>query len=1073
MKVELYETPEIFRSDAWKGIEAVMDSMPIPVCLLLSGAVAYANAPFANMVGMKRHALLGQDFSTFSASSFAHKLGSPGSTGGTGSILLKAANGELIPADATAYLVEIAAMQLLQVNFTVAMEQLPTDLRTQLLRQIMRSTHDCMKILELDGSIRWVNAESQRRLGLQTFQQLVGAPWLDFWGNEDRPAAIAALKNARAGHQGRFEGYFRTTSGEDSWWDVSITPIKGATGEPEALLVVSRNITDRKLAEAEVRQKSRHLQMIVNNVPALIAYLDAKGYYQWINYAYQSWYGLSAEDMVGRHWYNVLAEQVGEEYAQQLLPHVEAVLTGVPQSFEAVHQFRKKRHSLMLSYSPDLDKDGCLRGFVVLSTNVTEQREAQEELIASQERFRTLAEALPSIVWTSTPEGEIDYLSDRFRDITGLTLKDGEGSNWVQVIHPDDLPDLIEQWQHVLKNGTPFDEKYRIRQNDGSYRWYLARALPQRNENGEIIRWVGATADIHQQVLSENALRQSERRYRLLFEDNPLPMWTYDSETLRFLSVNDKAVRDYGYSREEFLSMRVSDIRPREDLPHVMSLLHASGAGEAAGPFRHRKKDGTIFWVEVTGHDTSQENGNVQKLVVAQDVTERVHLNEELLRRAGHDPLTGLPNRTLLADRFQQACARADRRHHKTALLAIDFDHFKQINDTFGHQVGDEFLKVATQRIRARLRSSDTLARLGGDEFIAIADEITSFEACTTIARNLMEALQESFNVMDVQLQPTISLGLAIYPDDGDNLDDLLRVADYGLYEAKRAGRNCWKRYQREDSYGVEEARKIERSLRNAADENRLVLHYQPVYSPTGEIEALEALIRLIDPHLGLLPPNRFIPIAEESGLIHSIGLWALREACRQSREWREQGFTPVPMAVNVSASQFLRGNLATEVRHTLSEFGIEPEMLELELTESLLMENTEQARQQLKTLKQIGVRISMDDFGTGYSSLSYLNTLPIDTLKIDRSFVHRIQGTHSDPIVTAIVELGKHLGLTVLAEGVETDEQRRELVRLGCDLLQGFALSPPRPANEIRILLQTNALLPKRRRLQVVASSN
>ncbi|MEG9436815.1 EAL domain-containing protein [Edaphobacter sp. HDX4] len=1054
MRVELCATQGIFLSEAWKGIEAVLDAMPVPICLLQAGSVSYVNLALVRLLGIERGLIVGQPFSALSSSGFADKLSSGISAGGVGSLLLKGANGDLIGVGATAHLIEIESIQLLQVSFTVSDDQFPTDVRKQLLHEMMGSTRDCLKILELDGTIRWMNSHSQQRLGFQTVQELLGATWIDFWNGESRLAAKEALEVARAGGHGRFEGNLHPTGGENTWWDVSVSPIKSNSGEPEALLVVSRNITDRKLAEAEVMQKSRHLQIIVNLVPALIAYVDANGHYQWINHGYQTWYGLSAADMVGHHWYGVLAERVGREYAEQLRPRVEAALTGVPQTFEATHQFGGQTHGLILSYAPDLDEEGRMRGFVVLATDMTEQRRAREELFTSQERFRTLAETLPSIVWTASPEGEVEYLSDRFREITGLTIEDGQGSNWTRVIHPDDLPDTIGQWRQALSVGISFDEKYRIRQRDGSYRWYLARALPQRNEAGEILRWVGVTADVHQQTLAEEAIRQSERRYRLLFEDNPLPMWTYDCETLRFLSVNDKAVRSYGYSREEFLSMRVSDIRPQEDLPQVLTLLHDPKSGEIVGPFRHLRKDGSIFWAEVTGHDISHEGDNV-RLVVAQDVTERVRLNEELLHRVDHDPLTGLPNRRLLADRFEQARRRADRSRHKAVLLIIDFDHFKQVNDTFGHQIGDEFLKAATQRIRARLRSTDTLARLGGDEFIAIADEVTSLESCATIAQNLMEALQDPFTIMDVQLQHTISLGLAIYPDDGSNLDDLLRLADYGLYEAKRAGRNCCKRYHRSEGYDIEEARQIERSLRSAVKEDRLVLHYQPMFSPTGEIKGLEALIRLVDSHHGLLSPNRFISIAEESGLIHSIGLWALREACRQSRQWRDQGFDPLPVAVNVSASQFLRGNLATDVSQTLNDFSIEPEMLELELTESLLMENTEEARQQLRTLKQIGVRISMDDFGTGYSSLSYLHTLPIDILKIDRSFVQKIRGTKSDPIVTAIVELGKHLGLTVVAEGVETNEQHQELVHLGCDLFQGFLLSSPRPANEIEHLMQ------------------
>lgn len=1040
--------PELPASDTLRSVTVVLDALPVPVCLLRSQTLILANSSMARLLGTETRRLAGRCLSVLMQGCVEDLHSETGNA--PVPLLLKAVGGQLIPVEATARTIELEGMPLLQVSFERSADDLPRGLRRQILDHTIRSTRDHLKILAMDGKVRWMNAESQRSLGLDTLHAVRGSRWIDLWTEEQRPAAHTALKAAQAGGYGRFEGYFRSGMGEDTWWDVSVTPIKTRSGESEALLVIARNITDRKKAESELLRKSRQLQMIVDNVPALIAYVDLQERYQWANRVYEEWYGISSEEMVGQHWYRIISERVGQDYARRLRPRVQAVLGGAPQRFEAVHEYGGQVHNLLLSYTPDRDETGCVRGFVLLATDITEQRRAREELLRSQERFRTLAEALPSIVWTATAAGEMDYLSDRFRETTGLMLEEGLESRWVQVIHPEDMPNLAGNWKRALREGTPLDVKYRIRQNDGSYRWYLGRALPQRNDDGEIIRWVGASTDIHQQVLAEEGIRRSEQRYRLLFDDNPLPMWTYNCKTLKFTSVNDKAIRSYGYSNEEFLSMRVTDIRPTEDLPRVMGLLRDPKSGVAVGPFRHKRKDGSLFWAEVTGHDTSQEGEDI-RLVVAQDVSERVRLNEELLRRAEHDPLTGLPNRALLADRFKDAAKRADRRSTKAVLLAIDFDHFKQINDTFGHQVGDGFLKALAERLRHRMRSTDTLARLGGDEFIAIADDVYSLDACTAIANNLMLALQEPITVMDVQLQPTISLGVAVYPDDGADLDDLMRRADYGLYEAKRAGRNCWKRYLRSESYGVREARQIERSLRTAAEEQRLTLHYQPMFCPAGEIRAMEALVRLIDPQLGLLPPGRFISIAEESGLIHSIGMWVLREACRQSREWRDQGFDPVPVAINVSAPQFLRGNLAAEVQRALDDYRIEPALLELELTESLLMENTEQARQQLSSLRALGVRISMDDFGTGYSSLSYLQTLPIDTLKIDRSFVQNISGPESYPIVKAIVELGKNLGLTILAEGVETKEQHQELVRLGCDLLQGFLLSTPQPAHEIQ----------------------
>jgi diguanylate cyclase (GGDEF)-like protein/PAS domain S-box-containing protein len=1033
----------------------VLEALPVPVCLVESEVIVFANSALGRLLRTERHLLAGRSFSSVAVMTHGGVRDlCRGTDEQSEPLLLQAVDGRLIPVEATVSAVELEGTDLLQVSFGCSSDSIPRNLKSQILSHTIRSTRDHLKILALDGTVRWMNAESQRSLGLETVHEARGMRWPDLWPQEQRSTAQAALAVAQSGGYGRFEGCFSADMGPETWWDVSITPIRAQSGETEALLVIARNITDRKKVECELVRRTRQLQMIVDNVPALIAYIDVQGCYQWVNRAYEEWYGLSSEDMVGRHWYGVIAEGVGKEYARRLCPKVRAVLAGIPQTFEAPLEFGGRVHHLLLSYTPDRDENGCVRGFVLLATDTTEQRRAQEELFTSQESFRTLAEALPSIVWSATPDGAIDYLSDRFRDMTGLRPEEGLESKWVRMIHPDDMPSLDLRYRAALTAGTPLDEKFRIRQKDGSYRWYLARALPQRNDSGEIIRWVGASTDIHQQVLSEEAIRRSEQKYRLLFDDNPLPMWTYDCRTLKFISVNDKAIRSYGYSREEFLSMKVTDIRPKEDLPGVIGVLRDPQSGVVAGPFRHKRKDGSIFWAEATGHDTIQD-GEHLTLVVAQDVSERVRLNEELLRRAEHDPLTGLPNRILLAQRFKDAARRADRRGAKAVLLAIDFDHFKQINDSFGHQVGDGFLKALADRIRGRLRSTDTLARLGGDEFIAIADDVYSLDACAAIANNLMDALQEPITVMDVQLKPTLSLGLAVYPDDGTSLDDLMRRADYGLYEAKRAGRNCWKRYMRSQSYRVEEARQIERSLRTAADEKRLLLHYQPMFSASGEIKAMEALVRLVDPQLGILPPGRFISIAEETGLIHSIGMWVLRESCRQSREWRDHGFDPVPLAINVSAPQFLRGNLAAEVQRALDDFGMEPALLELELTESLLMENTEQARQQLSSLRALGVRISMDDFGTGYSSLSYLQTLPIDTLKIDQSFVHNIDGPESYPIVKAIVELGKNLGLTILAEGVETKEQHEELVRLGCDLFQGFLLSTPRPAHEIQAIFE------------------
>jgi diguanylate cyclase (GGDEF)-like protein/PAS domain S-box-containing protein len=732
---------------------------------------------------------------------------------------------------------------------------------------------------------------------------------------------------------------------------------------------------------------------------------------------------------------------------------MERALAGFDATFEATHYFGGQRHDLLLSYRPDRGTDGRVQGFVLLVTDQTEQRQIRRELKQGERQLRTLTELLPSTIWTASPTGELTYISSQFREVTGLSEDAGLGSGWTAIVHPEDCPAVVEFRETALRTGQPLEMQCRVRHRDGGYRWNLIRAVPEQNEAGDVTRWLGIATDIHAQVLGEQAARESERRYRLLFEDNPLPMFTYHTKTLQILSANDLAVMKYGYSREELLGLKITEIRSVQDIVPLLPYFHEPPEGSPIGPVRHRRKDGTAFWVEVTCHSLSGEDEDV-RLLVAQDVSEKVRLHAELVRRADYDPLTGLPNRRILVEHFGRAVVRAKEMGQRVAVLAIDFDRFKQVNDTFGHKVGDEFLKASAQRLLSALPESDTLARVGGDEFTVLADCLDSSEECLEIVDKLIASLNEPVTIEDFQLRSSISVGIAFYPDHGEDFEEIHRRADFGMYHAKRSGGACWSCYSKLETQGIEESMEIERSLREAIREGRFELHYQPIISPGKDIRKLEALLRFPHPKLGLLPPARFIPVAEESGLIVPMGLWVLREACRQLRQWRKEGLDVVPVAVNVSAAQFRRGNLASDITEILEEFEVEPELLEIELTESLLMENTESSWQHLRLLKRAGVSIAVDDFGTGYSSLSYLHHLPLNRLKIDASFVREMISGGTKPIVRAIVELAKALRLSVIAEGVETDEQFLELAEMGCDLFQGFLFSAPKRASEIAPLL-------------------
>jgi diguanylate cyclase (GGDEF)-like protein/PAS domain S-box-containing protein len=520
---------------------------------------------------------------------------------------------------------------------------------------------------------------------------------------------------------------------------------------------------------------------------------------------------------------------------------------------------------------------------------------------------------------------------------------------------------------------------------------------------------------------------------------------------------NDAYSTSYGYRPEEIrpgVESWTDFIHPA-DRDRVMAGIHAviDGGGEAwSDEYRFRRRDSTYATVFDRGFVVRDAAGRgIRMIGAAMDISERKQAEEQLTQLAQFDTLTGLPNRALFKDRLGQAISRAHREEWCTALLFLDLDRFKEINDTFGHAAGDEVLRELAQRLRACLREGDTVARLGGDEFTVILEDAGSLEQVQKVAGKILEVFAQPVRVREQDFFVSASVGVAVYPEGGRDVESLLKHADTAMYFAKAEGRNNVQLYAPDMSSRASERVTLEGSLRQALERGELLLHYQPIIDlASGAAIEAEALLRWRHPTRGVLPPGEFIGIAEQSGLVVPIGAWVLQEACRQAALWRASGLPPVRVAVNLSARQFRKNGLAGVLAACLRASGLAGDALSLEITESLLMENPQGSRRVLGEMKEMGVRIALDDFGTGYSSLAYLRHFPLDTVKIDRSFVADLDKNPEDAtIVKAMIGLAHNLQLSLTAEGVETRAQLDFLRAHGCDHAQGYFFGRPVPADE------------------------
>jgi diguanylate cyclase (GGDEF)-like protein/PAS domain S-box-containing protein len=813
---------------------------------------------------------------------------------------------------------------------------------------------------------------------------------------------------------------------------------------------------------------------VLNALPAHIALLDTNGIIISVNNAWRRFASVNAIQGpgvgIGLNYLEICdrARGVGSAEACIVAEGIRSVLHGAEKSFSVEYPCHSPTEQRWFQLVVTPLRDDLPAGAVVMHVNITERKQSAVALRASLEEFRTLAEAMPQIVWITRPSGENVYFNQQWTDYTGLTIEESLGQGWSKPFHSEDRQRAWDAWKLATATGSTYVLECRLRRKDGAYRWWLIRGVPHQDGTGTILKWFGTCTDIQDLKLIEKALSvEKESAQVRLNSIGDAVICTDISGNINFL--NSVAVEMTGWTFEQAAGRRMDEVLRTND---------TTGGKIASDPIRNAVRQGktvqlppNYIFIRRDGIEIpiegsvapilGREGHDAGAIIVVRDVSAARAMSLQIVHLAEHDSLTGLPNRLLLNDRVNQAIALAPRHRKKVALLFLDLDGFKHINDSLGHPIGDKLLQSIGKRLVDCVRATDTVSRQGGDEFVVLLSEVEHAEDAAITARRILQAVAEPKSIDQHDLHVTTSIGLSVYPDDGLDAETLVKNADTAMYQAKENGRHSYQFFKPAMNTRAVERHAIEENLRRALERQEFILHYQPkVDLRTLQITGAEALIRWMHPTRGSISPAQFIPVAEDCGLIVPIGSWALGEACKQTRLWADAGLPVVTMAVNVSAMEFRQETFLEGVFAILEDTGLDPESLELEITESILMKHVESAASVLQELRTRGVRVAVDDFGTGYSSLSYLKKFPIDALKIDQSFVRQLRTNPNDmTIVSAIISIGRSMKLRVIAEGVETREELEFLQAHQCDEGQGYYFSKPVLPEAFAKLLESGIL--------------
>jgi diguanylate cyclase (GGDEF)-like protein/PAS domain S-box-containing protein len=811
----------------------------------------------------------------------------------------------------------------------------------------------------------------------------------------------------------------------------------------------------RRRAEVDRRASEARFRALVQHATDVVTVIDARGKITYQSPSAARVLGSDPDALIGRDVFTLVHRHDHERMRTrftQLQTNPGAVFV---ETIRVRH--REGGWRTVEVTGTNLLHETAVRGIVINLRDVTERSATEAALRESEERYRILVEQIPAALYVN-PVGagrNSGYISPYVTTLTGYTPREwhDEQAHGGACLHEADRARVLAAGAHSARTGTPFIEEYRFVRKDGTIVWVRDEALIVSDGPEGSPRWQGFMLDITARVRAEEALRESEGRYRQMFEGNRAIQIVLDPESGAIVDANPAACAFYGHTWATLTALKISDINtlPAEEIAAELAAARTEHRGYFL--FRHRAATGAIRDVEVHSSPLVW-HGRQLLFSIIHDITERRALEARLHHQATHDALTGRPNRAHLLDNIGRELIRAERTGRPCAVLFLDLDRFKHVNDSLGHAAGDALLVAVAARLTDTLRAGDTLARLGGDEFVALLTDLADETEALHIAARLHAALERPFSIIDHDIVATTSIGLVVATGVADPPEDLLRFADVALYRAKLAGRSGTAAYAPAMGSGALGRLELEHDLRTALAREELVLYYQPkVDLTTGRVASLEALVRWQHPRRGLVPPGDFIPLAEETGLIVPLGRWALRAACGQAVAWAAtHPDIPAPrVAVNLSAREFRDPELVAGVADTLAATALPPERLILEVTESVALEQVEEAIVTMRALRALGVRLALDDFGTGHASLAYLQRLPLDTLKLDRAFF--ADTPQNRAIVGAVATLAHGLGLDVTAEGLETAAQVAWARAAGCDRGQGFYFARPLPASEIAAL--------------------